>query len=212
MHKVSFFTLLCWSCIIFLFRFEYYVYKQPVGIKPLYDTTKCERSLQWCHVVSYHRPNDCLFNGLFRLASNKYQRFALLALCEGNPPVTVDSHHKWTSNAPSVSLSWFLHDLHNSWDVTVVLSLRWLHNGRENVSNHQPHHCILNRFFRDRSKKTSKPRVTGLCEGNSPGTGEFPAQMASNAENVSIWWRHHGATESILNIWSLIVVIYWYKR
>ena len=27
--------------------------------------------------------------------------------------------------------------------------------------------------------------------GNSAGTGEFPAQMASNAENVSIWWRHH---------------------
>ena len=27
--------------------------------------------------------------------------------------------------------------------------------------------------------------------GNSPGTGEFPAQMASYAENVSIWWRHH---------------------
>ena len=23
-----------------------------------------------------------------------------------------------------------------------------------------------------------------------PGTGEFPAQIASNAENVSIWWRH----------------------
>ena len=23
------------------------------------------------------------------------------------------------------------------------------------------------------------------------GTGEFPAQMASNAEKVSIWWRHH---------------------
>ena len=30
-----------------------------------------------------------------------------------------------------------------------------------------------------------------LCVGNLPGTGEFPAQMASNAENVSIWW-HHG--------------------
>ena len=29
-----------------------------------------------------------------------------------------------------------------------------------------------------------------LC-GNSPGTGKFPAQMASKAENVSIWWRHH---------------------
>ena len=41
-------------------------------------------------------------------------------------------------------------------------------------------------------KKTSNIRVTGLCAGNSPGTGEFPAQMASYAENVSIWWRHHG--------------------
>ena len=26
-----------------------------------------------------------------------------------------------------------------------------------------------------------------FVRGNSPETGEFPAQMASNAENVSIW-------------------------
>ena len=51
--------------------------------------------------------------------------------------------------------------------------------------------CLLNRLFR-RDKKTSKLRVTGPCVGNSPVTGEFPVQMASNAENVSIWWRHHG--------------------
>ena len=70
------------------------------------------------------------------------------------------------------------------------ISLLWRHNGGECVSNHQPHDCILNRLFRRRSKKTSKLRVTGLCAGNSPGTGEFPAQMDSNAENVSIWWRH----------------------
>ena len=43
----------------------------------------------------------------------------------------------------------------------------------------------------DADKKKSKLRVTGLCAGNSPGTGEFPAEMASNAENVSIWWRQH---------------------
>ena len=41
------------------------------------------------------------------------------------------------------------------------------------------------------SKKTLKLRVTGLCAENSPVTGEFIAQRASNAENVSIWWRHH---------------------
>ena len=49
-----------------------------------------------------------------------------------------------------------------------------------------------NRLFKRRSKKTSRVRVTGLCAGNSPVTGEFPTQLASNAENVSIWWRHHG--------------------
>ena len=73
----------------------------------------------------------------------------------------------------------------------IYMSLRWRHDGRDSVSNHQPHDCLLNRLFRCRSKKTSKLRVTGLCVGNSPGTGEFSAQMASNAENVSIWWRHH---------------------
>ena len=77
-----------------------------------------------------------------------------------------------------------------------VAPLRWRHNGHDNVSNHQPHYCLLNRLFRRRSKKTSKLRGTGLCVGNSPGTGEFPAQMDSNAENVSIWWRHHGPIAS----------------
>ena len=75
--------------------------------------------------------------------------------------------------------------------LTQYFSLRWRHNGHDSVSNHQPHGHLLNRLFRWRSKKTSKLRVTGLCEGNSPGAGEFPAQMAGNAQNVSIWWRHH---------------------
>ena len=47
-------------------------------------------------------------------------------------------------------------------------------------------------FIQSQIKETSKLRATGLCEGNSPVTGEFPAQRASKAENVSIWWRHHG--------------------
>ena len=45
-------------------------------------------------------------------------------------------------------------------------------------------------YSRRRSKKTSKLRITGLCAWNSPVTGEFFAQRASNAENVSIWRRH----------------------
>ena len=71
--------------------------------------------------------------------------------------------------------------------------LQWRHNERDGVTNHQRIHCLFNRLFRRRSKKTSKLRVTGFCEGNSPVIGEFPTQRASrpNAENYSSWWRHH---------------------
>ena len=72
-----------------------------------------------------------------------------------------------------------------------IWPLQWRHNDHDSVSNHQPHDCFLNRLFRRRSKRTSKLHVTGFCVGNSPVTGEFPAQKASNAENVFIWWRHH---------------------
>ena len=83
---------------------------------------------------------------------------------------------------------------HSTCYMLKQLTLRWRHNERDSVSNHQPHDCLLNRIFRRRSKKSSKLRVTGLCVGNSPGTGEFPAQMTSYAENVFIWWRHHEQT------------------
>ena len=73
----------------------------------------------------------------------------------------------------------------------VPITLQWRHNDRDGVSNHQPHDCLLNRLFGSRWKNTSKLWVTGLCEGNSPVTGEFAAQRASNAENVTIWWRHN---------------------
>ena len=62
-------------------------------------------------------------------------------------------------------------------------------------------------LFRRRSKKTSKLRVTGLCEGNSSVTGEFPAQRASKAENVSIRWRHHIAHISVFVIGLLSIDI-----
>ena len=89
-------------------------------------------------------------------------------------------------------------DKSDTWNITGTAltdsALRWRHNGHDSVSNHQPRDCLLNRLFRRRSKKTPKLRVTGLCAGNSPVTGEFPAQMVSNAENDSIWWRHHQLT------------------
>ena len=80
-----------------------------------------------------------------------------------------------------------------------TLALQWRHNERDGVSNHRRIDCLLSRFRRW-SKKTSKLHITGLCVGNSPGTGEFPAQRASNTENVPIWWCHHGQLKTLRSI------------
>ena len=84
--------------------------------------------------------------------------------------------------------------LHSTYMASV--SLQWRHNECDGISNHRCLDCLLNCLFRPRLKKTLKLHVTGLCEGNSPATGGFPLQRASNVENVSIWWCHHGTVLS----------------
>ena len=56
------------------------------------------------------------------------------------------------------------------------MTLQWHYNERDGVSNHRRLHCLLNCWFRQRVKENTKnPRRWPLC-GNSPLTGEFPAQ------------------------------------
>ena len=125
------------------------------------------------HVISNHRPFDCLFNSRCGPTSTKQQSPYYWPFVRGI--------HRWSVNSPHKG----------PCSPAEKKTLRCRHNELDGVSDHQPHDCFLNRLFGRRSKKTSKLRITGLCVGNSPGTGEFSAQMASNAENVSIWWRHH---------------------
>ena len=82
------------------------------------------------------------------------------------------------------------HDKNFSTRVPLEFALLWRHNGRDGVSNHQPHDCLLSILFRHRSENVKAPRHWPLC-GELTGERWIPAQMASNAENVSIWWRHH---------------------
>ena len=106
-------------------------------------------------------------------------------------PVTAFKSLRFALFWQSLSISiWQLTVLLSESDAGIYVPLKWRHNEHDGVSNHQPYDCLLNRFYRRRSKKTSKLRVTGLYEGNSPMTGDFPSQKASNTENVSIWWRH----------------------
>ena len=50
--------------------------------------------------------------------------------------------------------------------------LQWHHYEHDGIPNHQTHDCLLKCLFKHRSKKTSKLRITGLCEGNSPVNSE----------------------------------------
>ena len=92
------------------------------------------------------------------------------------------------------------------WVRIAYRTLQWRYNECDGVSNHWRLNCLPNRLFRRRSKKTSKLRFTGLCEGNSPVTGGFPAQRTSDAEKVPfddvimkalvkcprVLWQSHG--------------------
>ena len=86
-----------------------------------------------------------------------------------------------------------------------ITTLLWHHNGCDGVSNYLSHHCLLNRLFRHRSKKTSKLHATGFCAGNSlvtdgfcMVTGEFPykgpvTQRMSPSDDVIMMvpdWTH----------------------
>ena len=58
----------------------------------------------------------------------------------------------------------------NTWYfiILAIYPLRRRHNERDAVSYQQPHDCLLNRLFRHWWTTTSRLRITGLCEGNSP--------------------------------------------
>ena len=64
--------------------------------------------------------------------------------------------------------------------------------------------------YQTQIKENIKLRVTSLCEGNSPGTGEFPTQIASNAES-----SFNLMTSSCFCVFSLLLVslsrlVVWY--
>ena len=60
-------------------------------------------------------------------------------------------------------------------------------------------------FIQAQIKENIKaPRHWPLCE-EFTGTGEFPAQRASNAENGSVWWRHHAG--GLKEVWELYLAL-----
>ena len=91
--------------------------------------------------------------------------------------------------------------------VYTMQSLRWRYNEHDGVSNHRRLDCLLWHLFGHSSKKTSKLRITGLCERNPPVTGGLPSQRAIDAENVSNWWRHHDVHGFVVLCFAVVVML-----
>ena len=68
--------------------------------------------------------------------------------------------------------------------INVYNPLQWLHNERDGVSNQRRLDCLLIRLFRRTSNKTSKLRVTGLCEGSRRWPGGFPSPRTDSVSLI----------------------------
>ena len=122
--------------------------------------------------------------------------------------------------------NWIVIDLRDWWGhillsifvkVTTFSSLRsitlqWCHNDHHGVSNHLHSTVCLNVYLNYHQRQT-KPVLLALCEWNPPVTGGFPSQMASNAENVPMEWRHHDMNVGACHkIWADYICCFFYIR
>ena len=146
----------------------------------------------------------------------------------------------WT-NADSIHWSIYValwgDELRNNWWVTSILHFIIFFSGAPQTWRHNIHHyddIIMTTvssqitslavvysivYSGADERKHQTPRHWPLC-GEFTGTGEFPAQRASNAENVPIWWRHHDYNITVmlwlcvLNLlcfflWSIVTILHY---
>ena len=86
-----------------------------------------------------------------------------------------------------------LHGLHTAEHIGIIMTSKW---GRWRLKS-PASRLFTQAFIQAQTKENIKaPR-------HWPLWSEFPAQRASNAENVSIWWRHHEE-----RIWFIGIVLY----
>ena len=172
------------------------------SFSPTLYTNVASSYISICHIYQYHYITDLLYISAFHVlflngALRGPNQMAPLILLS-NGLVAYPVGRRFMKNIPfdlhtifcvmfycailAGSYDSFTHILQGSFTGTVTTyqscsypeELQWRHNERGVVSNQKPHDFLLNCLFKRRSNKTSKLRVTGLCEGNSPGPVNSP--------------------------------------
>ena len=162
---------------------------------------------------SNHRQLDCFFHSVLRRTTNKHQRSALLALCEGNPPVFP------LKKDQSVSMLWrhldcaYICPHNHQWlfvDTVMTLKLNMICSASSVTSPFElviktvlfkwPTRClgILRHIKNHDDVITWKCfRITGHLWGESPVTGGFPSRRT---RDVEIWCRPKQAVEQTMEL------------
>ena len=119
-------------------------------------------------------------------------------------PSFLPSRHKWCIKHSKCGIS-------GGCSQACAVSFQWRHNECDGVSNHRCLDSLLNGSLAQIKENTKAPRHWPLW-GES--TGGFPTQRTSNAENISISWRHHGYgsvsldyTEQYLSTWLMQLLV-----
>ena len=114
----------------------------------------------------------------FETSSRSWRHCNKLSVCCARTTAWSSSSSMWESGWGHLVI-WLLQPqliepIHTG-NMVLFHSLQWRHNKRDAVSNNRRLDCLPKRLFRRKLKERSKLRATGLCEGTSPATGEFPA-------------------------------------
>ena len=145
-----------WICCIFIFNFKY-----TFALAAIHSN--------YCVLVGNALPSIDVHSPKYTRCQGS-AKYLYLIFCSA---AFSERSNKW-ANKISASKYPFVYGVIGTINTHFDFTLQWCCNGRDSVSNHQPHHCLLKRLFRLRAKKTSKLRVTGLCAGNSPGPVTSP--------------------------------------
>ena len=184
----------------------------------------------WTALISNHHRLDCLFNILFERTRNTSKLHINVPLWDEAMPSglrwPLDSPNRNAErDRDPKAYSWHGVIMRRRIDVVrgkenccyfahatdlcnfkAVVSFLFLNQYNDVIMNTMAFQItgvsvVYSTVLLDADQRKHQSSASLACAGNSPVTGELSAQKASNAKNLSIWWRHHAQTEAISPSW-----------
>ena len=134
----------------------------PIGYRPYISTMACTECVE---LFSLGPISRTIFPSKFKCDGNSTLFSSMLYWSDRYEIVYVTSLLSW--HVQHFVAIWYPPIFHRIWiTMTKSFALQWRHSGRDGVSNHQPHNCLLNRLFRRNQRKhqsfASLAFVTGI--------------------------------------------------